>query len=205
MKLVLTIIAGVALVALGFFGAISFDLVSGKAKPTPGSGRGARAGASAKPQAASRPASKSTVETTESVLGDLRERISGTGVLEPEREVRILARVAGQIEDVGFDVGDTVKAGEVLCRIDEGSLRLAVKTAAVESRKLSEEYERFAELHRQKAASEKELNDALYARNQAENQFEEAELNLSYAQPKAPFDGTIVSRTILLGQHVKVC
>lgn len=60
----------------------------------------------------------------------LHELLQVNGTLESKDKAVISSRVGGTIAEVNFDLGDTVKAGEVLFRIDDRSYRDAVQVAA---------------------------------------------------------------------------
>lgn len=63
--------------------------------------------------------------------GDISATVSATGAVLPEREVNLAFAAAGTISDVGAEVGQAVKAGDVLATLDTADLVLAEKQAQV--------------------------------------------------------------------------
>ncbi len=193
------VVAAVALVVLGYFSSLAVQSFSSKPAS---SGMAGGKGAYGKGKPTSRPASGMTsVEVAPAVVAAIRERISGSGFLRPEREVQIVARTEGEIEKISFEAGTEVPEGADLCHIDERALSIAVTTARLERDQAQVEFLRFKELLG--AASDKEQKDAKFAQDVAGTRFAQAKLELTYAKPTAPFAGVIVKRSVELGQHVR--
>lgn len=135
----------------------------------------------------------------------IRERVSGTGVLTAVREVTVSARIEGVVETVDVEEGDTLLEGAPLCAIDEAALRIAERQARIEHEYAQAEHQRLTALHGESraAVSGKELETAHLAVERAEIARARAALDLTYARPHAPFDGTIVKRHIHQGQAVR--
>ena len=70
------------------------------------------------------------VETEKVVLRDIRETVSASGKIFPETEVKISSDVSGEIVELYVDEGDSVKAGQVLARIDPEAYVSAVESAS---------------------------------------------------------------------------
>jgi len=51
-------------------------------------------------------------------IGDLEERDTAQGKLEPKEYVDVGAQVTGQLQKLYVDIGDQVKAGQLLAEID---------------------------------------------------------------------------------------
>src|SRR5690606_29026465 len=51
-------------------------------------------------------------------IGDIEDLVTATGTLEPRDKVDVGAQVSGQIEKIFVEVGDVVKAGDILAKID---------------------------------------------------------------------------------------
>jgi len=61
---------------------------------------------------------------------DIREVVSASGKIFPETEVKISSDVSGEIVELYVDEGDSVKAGQVLARIDPEAYASAVESAS---------------------------------------------------------------------------
>lgn len=72
--------------------------------------------------------------------GDLRQTINAPGSLEPKRMVQITAQVSARIVALPFEEGDTVREGDVVCRLDAEDLQ--ARLDAAESRLRSQQSQR---------------------------------------------------------------
>lgn len=114
-------------------------------------------------------------------LGELRGEVMGTGTLEARVKTTISPRIQERLAEVFVDQGDTVKAGQLLARLDDAELKQQVAVAeaalaaagATVARVRTDEaraqavlqqarlqHQRLAELVSDKAASQEELDKA---------------------------------------------
>ncbi len=70
-----------------------------------------------------------TVKTGAAAAGTISRNVEFSGVLVPNRTVNIFAKIAGQATFVGGDVGNPVKAGQLLVQIDTKELNAQLKVA----------------------------------------------------------------------------
>jgi len=70
------------------------------------------------------------VETEKVTLRDIREVVSASGKIFPEKEVKISYVVSGEIVELYVRAGDSVKAGQILARIDPEAYASAVESAS---------------------------------------------------------------------------
>ncbi|HZV70352.1 MAG TPA: efflux RND transporter periplasmic adaptor subunit [Saprospiraceae bacterium] len=70
-----------------------------------------------------------TVESEKIILRDIREIVSASGKIFPEKEVKISSDVSGEIVELTIKEGDSIKAGQVLARIDQEAYASAVESA----------------------------------------------------------------------------
>lgn len=168
--------------------------------------------------------------TAEVTQGDIENSVLATGVLEATKMVSVGAQVSGQVKKMYVQLGDQVKQGQLIARIDsvrqendlktaEASIKnqmaqLAVKQANLA--KVEAEYKRQQAMYAQDATSRSELESALasYKTAQADitainTQIEQSRLTLAtakedlgYTQIVAPMDGTIVAIVTEEGQTV---
>jgi RND family efflux transporter MFP subunit len=89
--------------------------------------------------ASSPTASEPTLRTTQVRRGDIVLSVSGTGNLLPGREVSLGFRTGGTLMALEVQVGDHVRAGQVLARLDtrELELQVAQARAALEQKEAS--------------------------------------------------------------------
>lgn len=75
------------------------------------------------------------VEAAEVTAGNIEEFIEETGTVMLEEETYVYAAAAGRVMEAAKEAGDTVKAGEVLAKLDNADITLQIK--ALEAQKLS--------------------------------------------------------------------
>ncbi|MGH8689044.1 MAG: efflux RND transporter periplasmic adaptor subunit [Burkholderiales bacterium] len=132
------------------------------------------------------------------VTGDYR--VSAKTVIEGAVQRAAVAPYDGYILQSQVRAGDTVRKGQVLCRLDDKDLKL-------EQTRLASEREQLLRKHRQSLAAEDRASMGVIAAqvNQAEAQLSLVEDKLARATLVAPFDGVVVSGDLsqLLGTPVE--
>ena len=139
---------------------------------------------------------------------------STEATVEAVRQSTVSAQVSGRITAVNFDVGDTVKAGQVIVRIDPSELtqavagsRAQVAQAEAQLANAKANYERQAQLFQQKFISQAALDRATaeYRAAQAGAQAAIAGAGQtsavrSYTTLTAPFSGVVMERHVEVGE-----
>lgn len=137
-------------------------------------------------------------------------------LVEAARQSTVSAQISGRINAVNFDVGDKVRKGQVIARIDpsevdqsynEASAQLAQADSVLENARAS--YQRSEHLFAQKFVSQAALDRARseYDSAKAQAAARQANLNIakttrSYANVIAPYDGVVAERHVELGEMV---
>jgi RND family efflux transporter MFP subunit len=167
------------------------------------------------PQRPSAPAESAVyVTTVRNETSDMQRVFSGS--IRPRIESDIGFRVGGRVTERLVELGEPVRAGQVMARLDPTDYRLAVQAAADQQRaaevdavQSASDAERFrrlmgdgsvgaADAERQQARA-----DAAAARlKQAQSQLELARNRAGYAALTAPFDGVVTALRLELGQMV---
>ena len=143
--------------------------------------------------------------------------VSAVGSVDAFEQVQITARVAGAVETVRFVEGDKVKKGAVLVEIEPGRYQLAVRSAqaTLERAQASKDDAQRGLARREKMMAEglatAEEIDGMRTKSatssaevsQAQASVSLASLNLRDAYVRAPFEGTIQTRTVRTGQYVQ--
>ena len=168
--------------------------------------------------------------TAEVTQGDIESSVLATGILEATKMVSVGAQVSGQVRQMYVELGDQVKQGQLIARIDsvrqendlktaEASIKNQMAQLAVRQANLAKveaEYNRQKSMYAQDATSRSELESAFasYKTAQADitainAQIEQSRLTLAtakedlgYTQIVAPMDGTIVAIVTEEGQTV---
>jgi RND family efflux transporter MFP subunit len=150
-------------------------------------------------------------------VGDVEERIEGTGELAAPDRALIAAEVDGRITDVRVDEGVRVETDAVLLTIDPEKRRLDADSARAQARDAEaalevaqREYERAKALHEQGIASDSlldlrgtELSRAQARRDSAAATRGVADKQLRDASVRAPFAGLIAKREVSRGDYVR--
>ena len=121
------------------------------------------------------------------------------GKLLPIEQSKLAFEIPGKINNVYVDVGDSVKKGQLLAKLDdrEASAQLNQAKAAYELSK--QILERFENLRQQGHISIQDLDKARSDYIIAKSQFEFFEVKLLQTNLIAPFDGIIQSRFLDTG------
>jgi RND family efflux transporter MFP subunit len=142
--------------------------------------------------------------------------LEATGNTAAVNSTTLVARVQGFIQAIKYNDGDAVKAGTVLFVIEQRPYQLTLEqaqagqsSAVADTKKAEADYKRQVDLAAKAIASQSTLDQATAAKDaavakqkQSEVDIEQAQLNLSYTEVKAPFDGIVTAREVSLGQLV---
>ncbi len=139
---------------------------------------------------------------------------SAEAVLEAVRQSTVSAQIAGRIVELRFDVGDAVKKGEVIVRIDERAATQAVAASEAQVREAQAalanaraQYERSKQLVAQKFISQAGLDKAEADFKQAQARLTamlagagQAATERGFATIVAPYGGVVLARHVELGE-----
>ena len=157
------------------------------------------------------PVSVATVEEREVTLWD-----EFSGRLEAIERVDVRSRVAGAVQAVHFREGAIVRQNELLVTIDPAPYAAEVERAeaqvvAAQARvsHTTSEYERAKRLWEDSAIAQRELDERLNARREAQANLrgaqaalQSARLNLGYTQVRAPVAGRVGKLEVTVGNLV---
>ena len=135
-------------------------------------------------------------------LHETGSQLELVGMAEPEKEVIVASKSAGEIVRVNFKIGDVVSKGTVLAQVDDTYKRLAYENAQINYRKFEEDYSKFQILRKGDAVSENQLREAGTGFENAAIQLENAKKQLEDTKIIAPFSGVITSKNTELGAYV---
>ncbi len=168
--------------------------------------------------------------TAEAVVGDVETTVLASGTVESANLVSVGAQVSGQLKSLKVELGDTVKAGQLVAEIDslpqQNTLR--TKTAAldvVRAQRQAKEaalhqaelaFKRQAQMFKGDAGSREDYENAEASLNvvraeiaaleaqseQARIAVDTARLDLGYTRITSPIDGVVVAIVTKEGQTV---
>ena len=169
-----------------------------------GDGRDAKPAAAAKPSLATALVEQREIELT----------WSSEALVEAVRQSTVSAQIAGRVIDIRFDVGDRVKKGEVIVRIDERAATQAVAASEAQVREAQAalgnakaQYDRQRQLLSQKFISQAAVDQAEAAYKSAQARVTallagagQAATERSFATVVAPYGGIVSARHVELGE-----
>lgn len=123
--------------------------------------------------------------------------------LEAERQVSVLARATGLVQQLSVEEGDSVMEGQLLVELDraQASLQLRQSQAALDEARAN--YERIQVLSENNMVSQSEFEATRLRYNNSRMSLEDAQLNLTYTSIKAPISGVLTRRMVELGDLVR--
>ena len=142
--------------------------------------------------------------------------VTATGTIEPVETVEVGTQVSGKVEKIYVDFNDVVKKGELLAELDKLTLNQSVSRAkasltSAESQlnyaKLT--YERTKQLYEANAATlaafqeaQNTYTQAQMSKKNAQAAYDQALVDLGYAEIYSPIDGIVLDRAVEVGQTV---
>src|SRR4051812_48396918 len=148
--------------------------------------------------------------------GAITQAVTATGTLNPVVNVQVGSQVSGNIQRLFADFNSSVKAGEVVAQIDptlfqatvtqaEGDLASA--QAALELARVNAT--RTQSLFAKQNSAQADVDQAIASLHQAEanvkikqGALDKARADLDHCAIKSPVDGTVISRSVDVGQTV---
>lgn len=129
---------------------------------------------------------------------------SGTAPLEARADSQVVAKTSGVALAVLAEEGQHVRAGQVLVRLDSARAQLQAAQSSAQMRKLEANYARSLQLSKQQLISANDIDQIKYDLENARAANRLANLELSYADVKAPISGVIAQRSIKAGNFVQI-
>ncbi len=117
-----------------------------------------------------------------------------TGDVLPIQQAGIFAKVTGTLERVYVDIGQEVRAGQLMAQIDTTELVQQYQQTSATYQNAQVNYRRSKELSEQNLVARQELDNADAALKVAKANYETARTRLSYAYITAPFSGYVTHR-----------
>ena len=146
----------------------------------------------------------------------LEVTIEASGVIEAISSVEIKSKASGEVLFLGAEVGDYVNKGIMLAQIDQRTANNIVdqtmsdlEAAKVRLLNAESQFNRGVELHQNSSISDKDFEDIKENYAQAKStlvrndvSYENAKIALDDTIVKSPIDGTLISRTVEVGQVI---
>ena len=147
---------------------------------------------------------------------DIRFSVPAAGEISPAEQVSVKPEINGKIEELPVDIGDDVKKGELLFKLDDQELQnqrassaTEVERAQLQLEQAERNYKRAEELFEANLIAKELYETAKTEYALAKNSLERAQRDLAIIEERltktrvtAPFDSTILTRPVSIGQAV---
>ena len=142
--------------------------------------------------------------------------VTATGTIEPVETVEVGTQVSGKVEKIYVDFNDVVKKGELLAELDKQTLNQSVSRAKASLTSAESQlnyarltYERTKQLYEANAATlaayqeaQNSYTQAQMSKKNAQAAYDQALVDLAYAEIYSPIDGIVLDRAVEVGQTV---
>lgn len=126
------------------------------------------------------------------------------GTVAADQVVDLKAQTSGRITNMYVDLGDKVKKGALIAKIDNQLLEIGVSNAQQKLADAKQNNERYTKLYQGGAATKAQFEQYKLTYENAQNQLSQAQKQLADANITAPFSGTISARDQKEGAYVNV-
>lgn len=156
-------------------------------------------GCGGKPEAANSRTSavKVRVQSIESKLQTSTEEVVGT--VQARLHATLEAKLSGRIDKLPVVLGQRVKAGELVARLDAAEINARLDQADAALQQAERDWKRTSALFDQQAATRAEYEAAESRHRVAKGTAAEARALLSYVEVVAPFDGVVTKKSAEVG------
>lgn len=146
----------------------------------------------------------------------LNETIQLDGVIEAVQESTVSAQTSGTVQQIFYDVDDSVEAGDLIVKLEDSEQRARLSQAKGQLREAEashtnalQQFERVRQVHEQGYISRQEfdqaqnrLSAAKASMERARAAVEEVREQLDYTTVHAPYSGILTERHIEIGEAV---
>jgi RND family efflux transporter MFP subunit len=127
---------------------------------------------------------------------------AAAGLVRARQRATLASRLQASVVELPHREGESVAAGAVLVRLDDGALRAGVAAAETAMNVAAADLRRIESLVQKGAATPREREDAETRAAAAKAGYESARDGLSYAVLRAPFAGRLAARLVDVGDVV---
>jgi membrane fusion protein (multidrug efflux system) len=158
---------------------------------------------SQKADAGPREAVPLAVTAAEAVNEKVERRIDITGTLAAWEEATVSIEAEGRLAAVTRDLGDRVRKGDVLARVDPVEYEWRNAQAEAELKAAGADFKRQEELFKKNLSARQQLDDAKRRLDVAGAAADLARKKLLDTSLKAPFDGFVSRRMVNAGEYIR--
>lgn len=134
------------------------------------------------------------VMVAQAARGPNVRKLTMTGEALPAKSATLYAKVSGYLTRMAVDVGDQVRAGQLIAEIHSPEIDQQIQTATVALENKRRTHERARDLTQQGFFSRQTLDNAETDVRVAESQLSELRMVSNYRVLRAPFNGVVTAR-----------
>jgi len=139
------------------------------------------------------------VRTGQAVLRQASATEEVVGTVRARTRASISPRISARIEALPVQLGQKLKAGDLIAKLDAGDIDARLQSAKATLDQSERDWKRAGSLFQQQASTRAELEAAESRYQVAKAAMAEAEINLGFATVKAPFDGVVTRKHVEAG------
>jgi len=137
------------------------------------------------------------VQTAESKQRATTEEVVGT--VQAKQHATLEAKLSGRIDKMPVLLGQAVKAGQLVARLDAAEIKARVEQAEASLQQAERDWKRTSALFDQQAATRSDYEAADSRYRVAKAAVAEAQAMMGYVEILAPFDGVVTKKWVDVG------
>jgi RND family efflux transporter MFP subunit len=135
--------------------------------------------------------------------GTFNSYVRVVGMVETSDDIMISAEVSGKVVRINANIGQSVRAGQTILKIDDAKLKQEKARLEAQTALARETYERLKIIYEEDGiGSEIDYLNARYAFEQSSSALESIKVDLENTNIKAPFSGRVEEITFEVGEMV---
>ncbi|MGA7325847.1 MAG: efflux RND transporter periplasmic adaptor subunit [Rhodomicrobium sp.] len=146
----------------------------------------------------------SAVTVVPVLRGPAIQAVYATGTVEASITIRVAPQAAGRLLELKADEGQTVKAWDVLARLDDSDLRASVEELEARAKYAEQQFERAGALLKQGWATREKFDQAKSELDAARQSARRSGELLTFMSLRTPVDGHIIRRDGEVGDYIPV-
>ncbi|MCB9551219.1 MAG: efflux RND transporter periplasmic adaptor subunit [Myxococcales bacterium] len=168
----------------------------------PAGGPPGKGGPGKGPPDAAAEAPPAPVEVTRLATGPISDGLEGTATVQARVRAEIRSRAGGTVLDLAVEEGATVKAGDLLARIDQPTYQSVLGKARAAVEKANRDVQSARRLAKQGVLPGQQLQDAEFELRQARLEVQRLEDERGLGRVTAPIAGVVVARHVEQGEAI---
>lgn len=134
----------------------------------------------------------------------VNHEIKVSGNAEGSKTVKLGFMVAGKVNFIALEEGESIRAGKLLASLDPENYRIAKDIADATLEQVTDEYNRLSQMHERKSLAESDFVKISSGYKQAKAQQKLHAKNLNETKLIAPIDGVLLKKLTEVGEIIGV-